>query len=42
LLPQSGLLPDLDLDDLAVRIRTASIDDQTAAVEAYREWLREQ
>lgn len=40
LLPKSGVLPKLDLDDLAARIRGASVDDQLAAVEAYRAWLQ--
>jgi Uma2 family endonuclease len=40
LLPQSGLFPELDLEDLAARVRTASLDDQIASVEAYRAWLQ--
>jgi Uma2 family endonuclease len=41
LLPRSGLFPDLDLNDLADRVRSPSAHrDQTAAVEAYRRWLQ--
>jgi len=40
LLPRSGLFPDLDLVDLATRVRSPATNrDQTAAVEAYRAWL---
>jgi len=40
LLPRSGLFPDLDLADLAARVRSPATNrDQTAAVEAYRAWL---
>jgi len=40
LLPKSGLFPRLDLDDLAARVRTASLDDMLGAIEAYRAWLQ--
>jgi Uma2 family endonuclease len=40
LIPQSELFPELDLIDLAARVRAPSTDaNQTAAVEAYRAWL---
>jgi len=41
LLPRSGLFPELDLIDLAERVRSpATTRDQTAAVERYRAWLQ--
>lgn len=40
LIPRSGLFPDLDVVDLAARVRSPATNrDQTAAVEAYRAWL---
>ncbi|MEP6864567.1 MAG: Uma2 family endonuclease [Deltaproteobacteria bacterium] len=41
LVPKSRFFPDLDLIDLATRVRSrATHRDQTAAVEAYRAWLQ--
>lgn len=39
--PQSSLFPNLDLKDLAERVRAPATNrDQTAAVERYRAWLQ--
>ena len=41
LIPKSEFFPKLDLIDLAARVRSLATEkDQTAAVEAYRDWLQ--